>query len=362
MRTPLPLLLQVLRAPGAMVTLGLDQWERLLRQADRADMGATLLALAEEHGLLQDLPAPVREQFSWLGPLVRRHRQGVRWEVAQLERVLAPLGIPLLLLKGAAYALAELPPARGRLFSDIDILVPRERLDEVEAALMLDGWVTSNPDPYDQRYYREWMHELPPMQHAKRQTVLDVHHAILPLTASARPDSAKLWRAARPLPGQPGLRVLDPVDMVLHSAVHLFHEGEFRHGLRGLYDLHRLMSHYGAEPGFWETLPGRARELEVERSLFYALRYATTLLGTAAPQAVVAAAGAGRPPHSMLALMDALFKRALRPEHPDGDDWFSSPARFALYIRGNWLRMPPLLLARHLARKAAVRVKAPAPI
>jgi hypothetical protein len=52
--------------------------------------------------------------------------------------------------------------------------------------------------------------------------------------------------------------------------------------------------------------------------------------------------------------MDRLFGCALLPPHPSCDDRFSGPARFALYVRGNWLRMPPLLLARHLFHKAFI--------
>lgn len=358
----MPILLQVLRDPASMASLGLAQWDLLLRQAERSDMSAVLPFLAREQGLMDALPAPVHAQFGWLDVRARRHRQAVAWEVRLLERVLAPLDSPLVLLKGAAYALAGLPPAQGRLFSDIDILVPFDRLGDVEAALMLNGWVTSNPDPYDQRYYREWMHELPPMQHAKRQTVLDVHHAILPRTASIRPDPASLLEAAVPVPGQARLRMLAPVDMVLHSAVHLFHEGEFDHGLRGLFDLHRLLSHFGAEPGFWDALPLRAHELGLERSLFYALRYSAGLLGTGIPVQVQEAAARGRPRPGLLALMDGLFGRALLPVHPSCDDRLAPAARFLLYIRGNWLRMPPLMLARHLLRKAFMsRPSLPAP-
>ncbi|MGH8854628.1 MAG: nucleotidyltransferase family protein, partial [Telluria sp.] len=176
----------------------------------------------------------------------------------------------------------------------------------------------------------------------------------------ARPDPAKLWDAALPVPGHPGLRVLSPVDMVLHSAVHLFHEGEFSHGLRGLFDLHRLLTHFGAQPGFWEALPVRACALEVERSLFYALRYAVRLLGTAVPAPVLAAAR-GRPHPILLGCMDQLFERVLQPNHPDCGDWLGPPARFALYLRGNWLRMPPPLLARHLLRKALISGRKPVP-
>jgi hypothetical protein len=250
-----------------------------------------------------------------------------------------------------------LPPAPGRLFSDLDILVPKQRLDDVEAALMLAGWAGTMPDEYDQRYYRDWMHELPPMQHMRRQSMLDVHHAILPETAAVRPDPDKLRAAARAIPGAPGVHVLAPADMVLHSAVHLFSDGEFKHGLRDLFDLHRLLLHFGALPGFWSGLPARAHELELSRPLFYALRYAVQLLGTPVPSATMAAAEPGRPNRVLLALMDRMFARALLPLHASCSDRFSGAAFGLLYIRGNWLRMPPLLLTRHLFHKAFVSPK-----
>jgi hypothetical protein len=52
-----------------------------------------------------------------------------------------------------------------------------------------------------------------------------------------------------------------------------------------------------------------------------------------------------------------LFGRALLPLHTSCADAFGNVARFALYVRGNWLRMPPLLLARHLFHKAFISEK-----
>jgi len=190
------------------------------------------------------------------------------------------------------------------------------------------------------------------MQHARRGNSIDVHHAILPETAPVRPDPARLRASARPIPGEPHLATLSPADMVLHSAVHLFFDGEFDKGLRDLVDLHRLLTQFGQAPGFWEALPARARELELGRPLFYALRYCPRLLGTVVPPAAQAAVASEGPNAALLWLMDRLFARALLPLHASCADAFSDAARFALYVRGNWLRMPPLLLARHLFHKA----------
>jgi hypothetical protein len=49
-----------------------------------------------------------------------------------------------------------------------------------------------------------------------------------------------------------------------------------------------------------------------------------------------------------------LFARALMPLHASCAGALSAPARWLLYVRGNWLRMPPLLLARHLFHKAFI--------
>lgn len=347
----LPLLVRAYREPRQLARFTLVEWDLVLRQAAVANLTAGLCNLAEEAGLLGQIAPQAREHLEWARTVGQRHRQAVRFEVKEIGRALAGLDVPLLLLKGAAYTLAGLPPAPGRLFSDIDILVPKERLAEVEAALMLHGWAASHHDAYDQRYYREWMHELPPMQNLKRQSMIDVHHAILPETAAVRPDPALLRAGAVPVAGQGDLRVLAPVDMVLHSAVHLFYDGEFDHGLRDLIDIHRLLGEFGKIPGFWVALPQRAAALQLERPLFYALRYAQRLLATAIP---AEAMQAGRPARPVLALMDQLFGRALLPMHASCADRFSATARFALYVRGNWLRMPPLMLARHLLYKAVI--------
>ena len=354
----LPLLLRALREPAAMARFSERDWDLLLRQASAAKLGATLGLLAEEHGVLAALPARAARRLGWERTVWERHLRAVRFELRQVPRALADTGLPLVLLKGTAYAAAALPAAAGRLFSDIDILVPKERLDEVESVLMLHGWAGTHHDEYDQRYYREWMHELPPLQHMRRSSVIDVHHAILPETAAVRPDPALLRAGARPIPGAAGLYTLAPCDMVLHSAAHLFSEGEYHHGLRDLFDLHRLLGDFGSRPGFWAALPARARELELTRPLFYALRYCTRLLGTPVPAAVLEEARAGSPNAVLLGVMDALFGRALLPPHPSCAAAFDGVARGALYIRGNWLRMPPLMLSRHLFHKAFLSPKA----
>ena len=352
-----PLIVRVLRDPQSMRKLGLAEWDLLMRQARAANLPARLAMLVQEHGLTESVPAQAAIHLEGALVLAARHRVAVEWEIRQIGIALAEAGLPLILLKGAAYVAADLPPARGRSFSDIDILVPKARIAEAEAALMLHGWGGTHHDDYDQRYYREWMHELPPMQHGKRMTVVDAHHAILPETAASKPDSAKLIAAAVTVPGRPDIHTLQPVDMVIHSACHLFHEEELDKGLRDLTDLDALLRHFADQADFWPSLAARAFELDLDRSLFYALRYTGRLLHTPVPDAAISATATAGPGPLLCPTMDALYGRALLPLHPSCRDWLSGAARRALFVRAHWLRMPPGLLVRHLAHKATVAIK-----
>jgi hypothetical protein len=291
--------------------------------------------------------------------LARSHTDAVRWEVGRIHAALRSAGIPVILLKGAAYVIAALPAARGRWFSDIDIMVPRATLAEAEAALGRYGWIgTHTDDPYDQRYYREWMHEIPPLMHERRKTTLDVHHSILPLTARLRPDAAMLSAAAVPVAGQEDLKVLAPADMVLHSTTHLFFDGEFHHGVRDLVDLDDLVRHFAAQDaGFWAKLVDRAFAMDLARPLHYGLRYAQRILGTPVPADVTERLRSAGPNPLLRPVMDALFSRALMPDHPSCADRLTPAARRLLYVRGHYLRMPLRLLVPHLLHKALKRTK-----
>ena len=268
-----PLLLQLLQNPDTLDRFNLADWDLLVRQARSAGLLAQLQTLLNNHGLMERVPEQPRKHLAWAHTVAERHTLAVKWEVTLIRKALEQLDVPIILLKGAAYVMAGLPAAQGRIFSDIDILVPKNDLNGVEAALMLHGWATTHHDAYDQHYYRTWMHELPPMQHIRRMALLDVHHAILPETAHLRPDSEKLRSAAITLNGYDKLLTLAPIDMVLHSATHLFHDGELTHGLRDLLDIDSLLHHFSTTPSFWPTLTRRAHELDAALDAVMALKF-----------------------------------------------------------------------------------------
>lgn len=298
------------------------------------------------------LPEVLVGHFESAMRLSRTQQAEVQREARFLHAALQGLGSPVVMLKGAAYVLAALPAAQGRLFSDIDLMVPKADLGRAESRLMLHGWMGAQQTAYDEHYYRQWMHELPPMTHVHRQTTLDVHHTLLPETARLQPDAAALFVNAQPIANWPGLHVLCPADMVLHSMTHLFMNDETRHALRDLCDLDALLRHFDALPGFWDQLLARAQRHQLTRPLHYGLRYAARLLGTPVPAAVHAAVDSMGPPRMTRPAMDLLWSRAFCPQAKLEQGSIDNLATWLLYVRGHWLRMPASLLLRHLAIKA----------
>jgi hypothetical protein len=352
--SPAPLLLRMLLDPASALTLRPRDWDLLLRQARRGLLLARL-AVGLKPWLEQVPPGPRHHLHAALMTAARQAKL-THWEVSRIQAALRPLGVEPILLKGTAYLMAGLPASRGRVFGDVDILVPKARIADIEAAFFANGWnFQDDLDAYDERYYREWMHEIPPLTHEQRGSSLDVHHTILPPSARIQVNTAALFEDTRELASLPGVRVLAPVTMVLHSAAHLFHEGELEKGLRDLFDLDALLRDFGRDPSFWAGLVPRARVLGLSRPLFLALRYTSRCLGTPVPADVLQAAAADAP--AFPALMDACYDRALMPDHPSCDRPLTGAARLALYVRSHWLRMPTGLLLQHLARKAWMRMR-----
>lgn len=332
-------------------------WELLIRQARRANLLACVASLLDEKQLLQKLPPKPRFHFEGALLVHKANNRSVKWEVKKLHQALFAGKIDFILLKGAAYVLNEVSASKGRLFADIDILIRKDQLTKTELILIQNGWMASNIDSYDEKYYRKWMHELPPMKHLKRQTTLDVHHTIIPPTAMLNIDTEKLWLNSCELPGYKGVGILSLADMILHSAAHLFYEGEFDNGLRDINDLDALFKQYRiGENRSWEKLIYRGRELNLIKPLNYAMRYCAIILNTPIPNHVISNLSVEVMTSVTQKIMDFLFLRALMPNHFTCDDYWTSVARWLLYIRSHWLKMPWYLLIPHLSRKACMRL------
>jgi hypothetical protein len=347
------LLQEMLLDPSLVPGLTAGQFNQLIPQGRSSRLLASLALEVDSARVMEQVPARVKRHLDSAVLVHTKQRQDLVYDTAKLVDALASVEEKLILLKGGAYLMAELPVARGRLISDIDIIVPRQRIDAVENALNGFGWESSYVDSYNERYYRKWMHEVPPLVNQKRGTTLDLHHSILPPTAAANIDTSLLFENLMEV--KPGIFTLSWQDMVIHSATHLFHEGEFHHGLRDVWDLDRMLRDFpGRDPQFWNSLVARARQLDLLGSLFHGLTYSRAIFSTPIPDQVLEEAGSW-PRNLRKPIMDFLFLRAFRPDQPECTLPLTGLALNILYLRSHYLRMPLHLLVPHLVRKSWLR-------
>ena len=83
---------------------------------------------------------------------------------------------PAVLVKGVAYRLDGYAFARGRVFSDIDLLVPDSHYALALQMLKDAGYLEFTMSAYDRRYYLRWTHQHPPLTHFLRGANIDLHH------------------------------------------------------------------------------------------------------------------------------------------------------------------------------------------
>jgi hypothetical protein len=330
-----------------------QDWETVIWHARTTRLSGRIWHHLNKHGTIASVPGPALRRLKAAYIEADYDRRTLLWEVDRLHRAFQGTDISFILLKGAAYAAAGLDVALGRLAGDIDIMVSEETILHAEQILLRAGWEHLIENEYDQKYYRRWMHELPPLRHSIRETELDLHHAIVPRTSRLKPNMPLMYSAAIVI-DERGTKILAPVDMFLHCAVHLFHDGEIRGALRDLVDIDELARGFGAT--LWPNLVPRAKELGLLRPLFYALHYANRILDTPIPTEVMLDALQGRPSSLVLQMMDLVVPTALAPALSAADRWSTRLSTLAVQSRAHWLRMAPGRLAVHLARKSARRL------
>jgi hypothetical protein len=154
----------------------------------------------------------------------------------QVAGLAASRGIPLVILKGSAIGLLGISAPGARPFSDLDILVPVDRILELRTALVAAGWTLSGLDGSE--------HQEAPLTHPAFG-MIELHHCI----PGIRPPGSRRSFDARglldagltdSLPGLDGaVRAPSRPVLIAHALEH----GLVQHGYApGSYPLFRLLA------------------------------------------------------------------------------------------------------------------------
>lgn len=341
---------QLLSADINQITLSEKQWEAIVLIAREAGVLARLFYVLSKKGQFTSSSEYAQKHMNAARLYAERQAQQVRYECLMLTKVVAqPAKGKFAFLKGAAYVLSENDVALGRTFSDIDLVVSKEDIREVEKKLNVYAWFADETSDYDQQYYRTWTHEIPPLRHAVRRTVLDLHHNIVPPISGRAPDMEILWETVTKR-GDFGY-TFSAAGMALHSLIHLFFQEDFSNSYRDLSDLNMMFSQHSADPVFWQDLVQLASDTDFARELYFACRYTTKIFNTSVPESVFQKLNEAKPSALKLPILDWIFERVLLPHHSLSRERYLSLATFMALVRGHWLKMPLHILLYHTGAK-----------
>ncbi|MGE4014670.1 MAG: nucleotidyltransferase family protein, partial [Alphaproteobacteria bacterium] len=214
------LFLQAALLPDARAV---EAWRTLRPEFDLDRVGGVihtlvpmLYASLQAHGVDDPVMGRLKGQyrFFWLRNQLQMARGAKAIDALQRH------GIPVILLKGAAMAAAYLDDPTVRPMSDIDVLVPTERLHDALLALRQGGW-TPHPQMSDRMIAEDIARWSPSWDFRdSTATSVDLHWHVMHL--SMQPDAdADFWAASQETGfGGRCVRTLCAADHVLHSLSH----------------------------------------------------------------------------------------------------------------------------------------------
>ena len=207
-------------------------------------------------------------------------------ELGRLLEAFEREGVPVIPLKGPALAETVYAHPALRPCTDLDLLIKRESLRQVDDLLRRLGYrrlADAHSFRFDLAYDRATLYEGTAGVH------VDLHWGLLsdPRYSWNEREGLTVWDRAVPIrvAGQDALG-LCPEDLLLYLAVHL----AVHHGLAGLlwyWDLALVLDRWGGQID-WEALVTRASRWRVRSALYWALSELETLFGASAPAAAMA--------------------------------------------------------------------------
>ena len=316
-----------------------------LRLAIRAHMHG-YVAFNIDEDTLTKLPPPVKMHLRSIRQFCVAQNIQTLAATQLINQQLKAVDIPVLLLKGAAYTLSKKHNAKGRLISDIDILVEKQHIRRVEKCLIESGWKAKVLDDYDEKYYREWSHELPPFVHLKTGVTLDIHHNLLPSTAQKSISIEGIF--ADKIAIDNNLYVPSDAHMILHSSVHLLLNDDIEKGLRDCFDLYALITDY-CKTHSLDELYQLFKEANCHAEFNVLMHLLSRVFyheNTRYIEFLTNHEGVRKKSFTALAMYAGIF-----PQSSYLDNSGSMVQRYFTYINGHLSKMPPLMFAKHILYK-----------
>jgi hypothetical protein len=213
------------------------QWESLVEPANQYLLCPALYGALNLKKLLPSIPAELRQYLQTLYEANSERNRRLMALAQETVRHLNDVGVEPVLLKGTANLFSGLYPDAGmRFLSDIDILVPADKMtDCVGRLLTADYGLQYDPKSIDWKQ----SHHYPPLLKKSENIRVELHREILGEKYSRLLDAGSVMRDALSLTVE-GMRVPSAHHRIIHNIAHTqVQDGNYVFGtiaLRQLYD------------------------------------------------------------------------------------------------------------------------------
>ena len=216
-------------------------WQKVLRCAGQHNVASALYTSLKKSGLLHRLPDDATEYLHAVWSLTQQRNRMLRQALVSVCSHLNTIGIPPLLLKGAAGLVPEgkYPGADDRIMADLDLLVPPDQLQEAQNTLQQAGY-----SPMFHGHRAENMrksntkHDVP-LEATDAPVRIELHRTVFGRGTEPIINLASVWNQAETVRFQDAEMTLPDVTfrMLHHFIHHRFDDMGFAHNLL---DLRRL--------------------------------------------------------------------------------------------------------------------------
>jgi hypothetical protein len=262
-----------------------SEWEAVLRLSSSHLVTPQLRWALWEQGLVSDLPADVADYLEAVYTLNLERNRECESQLEQLIPMLNSIGVAPVLLKGGAAIVGGLYPTSGeRMITDLDILIPAQRLPDVLDELGGIGYrlMDSHGELATTGDWKALCHHYPPLFKTGLPASIELHVEPVDLPFFKSLTSDEVLRGARALKWR-GVhcRIPSPEHFIAHNVIHAFlvnTQGKLEKiSLRQLFEFVLANQKYG-DGISWDRLCCRFDDLGYGSALRQYLALASTCL------------------------------------------------------------------------------------
>jgi len=267
-------------------------WEELISTAQAEGLAPLMYWLLSKSGRFSSIPELTRNTLrtsyyaSWM------NNQAIFKELEILTQTFEKAEIPLVVLKGACFALTVYPDIGLRPMGDLDVLVPASKLSRAVSIAKSIGYENeisvANPGHID--FYR---HEVCLQKTSSPTIALELHKGLVSESYRYAIPVDWFWDQTEPMDASlsksksENFHMLTPTAQVLYASMHaMLQHGGNKAALRWFYDLDRLVRFY-ADRLDWDLLLSQSKTFEWGSALDAALSKTVACFNTPIPEQVL---------------------------------------------------------------------------